>query len=85
MTSLDRRLAELPTHQRVLAEAQMARAEAIADGVASLVAWLRRLAAPISGRLGARARTITENRTRRWPHDAPRDKTGEFPSIGLQH
>jgi len=85
MNELDRRLSHLPAHDRLLAEAQLARAEAIADAATALVAWLRKLTRIAVSPLAARAGAYTEGRTRRWPHDGRKPETAEFPSIGLQH
>lgn len=85
MNELDRRLSRLPVHDRVLAEAQLARAEAIADAATAFAAWLRKLARIVATPVVARAGAYSEVRTRRWPHDGRKPETAEFPSIGLQH
>ncbi len=81
MSQLDVRLSQLSSHERALAEAQMARAEAIADAVSALVAGCRKLGNAIA----ARAAAYTDRRTRRWPHAKNGRDVAEFPSIGLQH
>lgn len=85
MNELDRRLSPLPAHDRLLAEAQLARAEALADAAGAFATWLRKLVRTVSSPLAARAGAYTDGRTRRWPHDGRTPETVEFPSIGLQH
>ena len=58
------RLADLSDHDRILAQAQMARAEALVDAAAAAVNLARRawnaVAAPV--------RAWNDARTRQWPH-----------------
>jgi hypothetical protein len=55
------RLSTLSEHDRFVAEAQMARAEAIADAFLALSRWIRK------GWAGLRASVHAYN-TRQWPH-----------------
>ena len=57
-------LDRLSQHDRYLAQAQMARAEALVDAASWLVARVRALFAAVA--LGIK--TWSDERTRRWPH-----------------
>ncbi|MEO8484768.1 MAG: hypothetical protein ABI585_00380 [Betaproteobacteria bacterium] len=58
------RLSGLSAHDRYLAQAQMARAEALADAAMAVAGWLRRGWVAVA----ERARVYTAERTRQWPH-----------------
>jgi len=58
------RLNRLSEHDRYLAQAQMARAEALVDAAAWVAARVRGLFAAVA--LGIK--TWSDERTRRWPH-----------------
>lgn len=85
MSQLDIQLSRLSAHDRALAQAQMARAEALVDVASTVGAWLRNLAAAVAAPVVSRVRAMNERRTRRWPHAKGKDEVAEFPSIGLQH
>lgn len=85
MSQLEVRLSQLSGHDRALAQAQMARAEALVDAAAAVVAFLVRIARAIAAPVVAGAKSYTDGRTRRWPHAKSRPEVAEFPSIGLQH
>jgi hypothetical protein len=85
MSQLEARLSQLSAYDRALAQAQMARAEAIVDAGAAVAAFVRRILRAIAAPVVARARSYTDVRTRRWPHAKSQPDVAEFPSIGLQH
>lgn len=62
------RLASLSEHDRFLAQAQMARAEAIVELVGSLVRVVRRGWSSVRSAVASRAKSYTDQRTRSWPH-----------------
>lgn len=62
------RLAYLSEHDRYLAQAQMARAEAIVDLFSSLGRAIRRGWMAARGAVASRAKAYTDERTRSWPH-----------------
>jgi hypothetical protein len=62
------RLASLNEHDRFLAQAQIARAEALVDALAAAGRLLRRAFDAAAARIERRARAYTAERTRYWPH-----------------
>ena len=62
---LPARLAALSEHDRFVAQAQMARAEAIVDGFAAVAALVRQG----WNKLADAARAYSDARTRQWPHE----------------
>jgi hypothetical protein len=58
------RLSNLSEHDRFVAEAQLARAEAIADALSAAVGLIRRG----WNRLASSVRAWNDARTRQWPH-----------------
>jgi hypothetical protein len=65
---LESRLAQLSEHDRFVAEAQMARAEALVDAVAAAVALLGKFVKAIGAPVTRAAQSYTDERTRVWPH-----------------
>ena len=66
--SITVRLAYLSEHDRYLAQAQMARAEAIVDLFSALGRAIRRGWMAVRGAVASRAKAYTDERTRDWPH-----------------
>ena len=62
------RLASLNEHERFLAQAQIARAEALVDAVAAAGRLLRRAWNAATAPIGRWASAYTAERTRYWPH-----------------
>ena len=62
------RLASLSEHDRFLARAQMARAEAIVELFGSLTRVVRRAWSATRGAVASRAKAYADQRTRYWPH-----------------
>lgn len=81
MSALEQQLSHLSSHERAFAQAQIARAEAVADLAAAVVGRVRRIADAFLAAIREHARS----RTRRWPHAQRPEAIAEFPSIGLQH
>jgi hypothetical protein len=62
------RLASLNEHDRFVAQAQIARAEALADALAAAGRVMRRVWNAAVAPIERRARAYTAERTRYWPH-----------------
>jgi hypothetical protein len=62
------RLASLPEHDRYLAQAQIARAEAMVDALSALARLFSRAWQAARAALARRAKAYTDERTRYWPH-----------------
>ena len=62
------RLASLPEHDRYLAQAQIARAEAMVDAFGALARFVGRASQAARAALARRAKAYTDERTRYWPH-----------------
>jgi hypothetical protein len=66
--TLTQQLAMLPEHDRRIAMAQMARAEALADVLMALASGVRKAWTIVTAPIAARADAYTRERTRLWPH-----------------
>ena len=62
------RLATMSEHDRYLAQAQMARAEAMVEAVQAAGRLLRRGWTAVRAAVAGRAKAYTDRRTRSWPH-----------------